>query len=73
MTVVYAPRVATTDDAEKVTELIVGAFYDDPAWSWAFPDPLRRRAQHRRLWRICATDALRFPWVWLTAGETATR
>jgi len=72
MPTVDEARVATRDEADIVTELIVGAFYDDPTWSWAFPDPALRRAQHRRFWRAYADGALRFPWVWLTARNTAT-
>src|SRR4051812_50144517 len=63
-------RVATRDEADMVTELIVGAFYDDPTWSWAFPDPLLRREQHRRFWRADVDGAMRFPWGGVTAGNT---
>jgi GNAT superfamily N-acetyltransferase len=65
------PRVAGSDDAATVTELIVGAFYDDPTWSWVFPDPATRRQQHRQLWRLFVDGALRYPWVWLAANDTA--
>src|SRR3954451_1389079 len=71
MTTVDEARVATRDEGDVVTELIVGAFYEDPTWSWAFPDPDLRRAQHRRFWRAYVDGAMRFPWVWLTAGDTA--
>ena len=71
MTTVDEARVATRDEADVVTELIVGAFYEDPTWSWAFPDPDLRRAQHRRFWRAYVDGAMRFPWVWLTANDTA--
>ncbi|HZX55528.1 MAG TPA: GNAT family N-acetyltransferase, partial [Ilumatobacteraceae bacterium] len=70
--VVGAARLATQDDAATATEIIVGAFYDDPTWSWAFPDPARRREQHRLFWRAYVDGALRFPGVWLTPGDTAT-
>jgi ribosomal protein S18 acetylase RimI-like enzyme len=66
------PRTATADDADAVTEILVGAFYDDPIWSWAFPDPAARRRQHRAFWRLFVDGALRYPWVWLAAGDTAT-
>lgn len=65
-------RVAGEQDLDAVVEILVGAFYADPTWSWAFPDPARRPAQHRALWRLFAAGALRYPWVWLTAGDTAT-
>ena len=66
------PRVATPHDAARVTDLLVGAFAEDPTWAWAFPDPLARPAQHRRLWGLMVAGALRYPWVWLTAGDAAT-
>ena len=55
-----------------MVELLVSAFYDDPTWSWAFPDPSKRAEQHRRLWGLFVEGAMRFPWVWLTQGNTAT-
>ena len=66
------PRVATRDEAGTVTELVVGAFHDDPTWAWAFPDPKARREQHRAFWRLFVEGALRYPWVWLAAGDVAT-
>lgn len=66
------PRVATQDEAGTVTELVVRAFYDDPTWAWAFPDPYARRDQHRAFWRLFVDGALRYPWVWLAAGDVAT-
>lgn len=50
---------------------MAGAFYDDPVWSWAFPDPTRRRSQQRQLWRLYVEGATRYPSVWLDAGATA--
>lgn len=41
-------------------------------WSWAFPDPSLRPGQHRRLWGLFVHGALRYPWVWLSPGNTAT-
>ena len=72
MSDVAIPRVATAADASTITELLVGAFYDDPTWGWAFPDPQARRRQHRKWWRIYVDGALRYPWVWLAAKATAT-
>lgn len=66
------PRVATQDEAGTVTELVVSAFYNDPTWAWAFPDPDARRDQHRAFWRVFVEGALRYPWVWLAAGDVAT-
>ncbi len=67
-----APRVARGGDVTRVVDLLVGAFYDDPTWSWAFPDPARRAEQHRRWWRLFVEGALRYDWVWLGAGDAAT-
>jgi ribosomal protein S18 acetylase RimI-like enzyme len=66
------PTLAGPAEVDQVVEVLVGAFYSDPLWSWAFPDPSRRREQHRQLWRLCVEGAMRFPSVWLTAGGTAT-
>lgn len=66
------PRVATHDDVHDVVAILVSAFYDDPTWSWAFPDPAKRAEQHRRLWGLFVKGAMRYPWVWLSAGNTAT-
>jgi ribosomal protein S18 acetylase RimI-like enzyme len=65
-------RVATADEAATAVELLVGAFYADPTWSWAFPDPQRRAGQQRALWTLFVRGALRYPWVWLDAGSAAT-
>ncbi len=68
----FAPRVASLQDRDTVVEVLVSAFHDDPVWSWAFPDPSLRAEQHRRLWGLFAEGAMRYPWVWLTPGDTAT-
>jgi GNAT superfamily N-acetyltransferase len=67
-----SPRVASPQESGDVVSILVGAFYDDPTWSWAFPDPSLRAEQHRRLWALFVDGAIRFPWVWLTEGNTAT-
>ena len=65
------PTVVEAEQAEIVVEILVGAFFDDPLWSWAFPDTSRRREQHRELWRLCVEGALRYSSVWLSEGEAA--
>jgi len=67
-----SPRRATRADRDTVVALLVSAFRDDPVWGWACPDPALRTQQHRQLWGAFADGALRYPWVWLTAGGTAT-
>jgi GNAT superfamily N-acetyltransferase len=63
-----APRVrrVSETDADRVTELFALAFYNDPTWSWAFPDPNRRVDQHRILWGLCMHSALPYGYVWMT-------
>jgi GNAT superfamily N-acetyltransferase len=66
------PRVAAQPDVDTVVAILVDAFHDDPTWSWAFPDPSRRAEQLGRLWRLFVDGAARYPWTWLSAGNTAT-
>jgi GNAT superfamily N-acetyltransferase len=68
----HSPRVAAAADRDEVVRILVGAFAEDPAWSWAFPDRSRRAAEHTRLWRLLVEGAMRYPWVWLAPGGTAT-
>ena len=72
MTARPAPRRATHDDQRDVVEILVSAFHEDPAWSWAFPDPARRAEQHRVLWGLFVEGAMRYPNVWLTTDKTST-
>jgi GNAT superfamily N-acetyltransferase len=65
-------RVCTPSDTDTVVDILVDAFFDDPTWSWVFPDPLRRRDQQRVIWQALVEGAIRYPAVWLNAGETAT-
>ncbi len=65
------PRVLDPGQASAAVEILVGAFFDDPLWSWAFPDGSRRRDQQRRLWTLCVEGAARYPYVRLAAGDTA--
>lgn len=59
-------RQVTDADADRVTDLFALAFYDDPTWSWAFPDPDQRMDQHRSLWALFLHSALPHGWVWMT-------
>lgn len=65
-------RCASAQDASDVVAILASAFYDDPAWSWAFPEPSLRAEQQRRLWTLFVEGAMRYPYVWLTEGNTAT-
>lgn len=66
------PRRASPQDSAAIVDILVSAFFDDPTWSWAFPDPSLRAGQHRRLWTLFVQGAMRYPWIWLTSGNTAT-
>ena len=67
-----SPRVAGPEDVDDVVRILVGAFAEDPAWSWAFPDAARRSAQHTQLWRHLVRGAMRYRSVWLSDGGAAT-
>jgi GNAT superfamily N-acetyltransferase len=65
-------RVATTADLEVLAETMALAFYADPVWGWAFPDPDRRIEQHRAVWRFVLASALDYGWVRIAdAGAAA--
>jgi GNAT superfamily N-acetyltransferase len=64
-------RPAGAGDLDRVVEIMVGAFFQDPVWAWAFPDPDLRQAQHRRFWRLYVEGASRYSSVWVNAEETS--
>lgn len=57
---------ATEADAEQVVELFSLAFFDDPAWSWAFADPHKRMEQYRAWWELFVHSAIPYGWTMLT-------
>jgi predicted N-acetyltransferase YhbS len=59
-------RRAQNADAEAITATITSAFHEDPVWSWAFPDEVKRPVQFTRWWRLFVDAALRDGWVWVT-------
>src|SRR5262249_55029652 len=59
-------RRVTQGDADRVTEIFVLAFNQDPTWSWAFPDDATRMDHHRRLWGLYLHSAVPYGWVWMT-------
>jgi GNAT superfamily N-acetyltransferase len=62
-------RIATSEtDRAAVTRIICRAFHEDPTWSWAFPDPDRRQEQYAVFWEFLIVGAMRYPWVFMTAG-----
>ena len=65
-------RVATRADLDTLAETMALAFYADPVWSWAFPDPERRLEQHRAVWGFALESALDYGWVRIAdAGAAA--
>lgn len=63
-------RVATRAELPAAVETLARAFYADPVWGWAFPDPEARLEQHRTVWGLVAEAALGYESAWLT-GECA--
>jgi GNAT superfamily N-acetyltransferase len=59
-------RRVTDAEAAQVTEIFTLAFYDDPTWSWAFPDAEKRLDQHRRWWGLYVHSAVPHGRVWMT-------
>jgi|SRR5580765_2831839 ribosomal protein S18 acetylase RimI-like enzyme len=64
-------RIATSADLAAVTNTISRAFHEDPTWSWAFPDSIRRPAQYGVFWGFIITGAMRYPWVLMTDDAEA--
>jgi GNAT superfamily N-acetyltransferase len=64
-------KQVTAMEADQVTDLFVLAFYEDPTWRWAFPDPARRMEQHRFLWGLFVRSAVPYGWVWMTGDGGA--
>jgi GNAT superfamily N-acetyltransferase len=59
-------RPARPDDADAMTETIATAFHDDPLWSWAFADEVRRAEHFRMWWRVFVDACFRNDWTWVT-------
>jgi GNAT superfamily N-acetyltransferase len=57
--------------ADGVVELLARAFYDDPTWRWAFPDPARRLDQLRAWWGLYVHAAVPYGHVRMTADGAA--
>ncbi len=63
-------RLATVADLPAAVETLTRAFYADPVWGWAFPDPERRLGQLRVPWGAVAESALGYGSAWIV-GEGA--
>ncbi len=53
-------------DLDEVIDVLCGAFFDDPVWSWAFPDAGKRRDHHAQWWSLFVGSAIPPDWVWRT-------
>jgi ribosomal protein S18 acetylase RimI-like enzyme len=69
--VIEPRRIATDDEAAAATEVLAQAFYTDPTWSWAFPDPERRHDQLHALWSLYVRSARSYSWAWITGDSSA--
>ena len=65
------PVRVTEADTGHVTEIFALAFYSDPTWSWAFPDPDTRLAHQRAFWGLLMRSAVPHEWVWRTDDSGA--
>jgi GNAT superfamily N-acetyltransferase len=64
-------RPAGPDDLSAVATTLAGAFDTDPAWTWVFPDPVRRPVQLRAIWLLLLEGAVDHGWIWTTADAGA--
>lgn len=64
-------RTAGPADIDAIVATLTTAFFDDPLWGPAFPDPVRRAEQAAAMWRVYVTSALRYPWTLVTAQAEA--
>lgn len=64
-------RVVSFEQAERVTELFALAFYEDPIWGWAFPDPDTRLEAHRAWWGLYVRSAIPYGLSFMTADGGA--
>jgi len=64
-------RAVAAADRDPVADVLARAFYDDPAWSWAFPEDENRLEQHRALWGVLVGAAIPHGSVWQAPGCAA--
>jgi GNAT superfamily N-acetyltransferase len=57
---------AEAQHADHVTEVLSLAFYNDPVWAWAFPDPAHRIEHYRSWWGLFVQTALPRGSIWMT-------
>lgn len=59
-------HVANRTEAGSVASTLAAAFYEDPVWSWAFPEPERRQSQLLALWGLYVLGGIDHQWVLTT-------
>jgi GNAT superfamily N-acetyltransferase len=59
-------RLATSADVDAMAATLATAFFDDPLWGPAFPEPELRTRQASAFWRLFVTSSLRYPWTLVT-------
>src|SRR4051812_46258892 len=64
-------RRASAEDLPALTETMALAFYEDPVWGWAFPDPDLRLDQHRDVWGELLDAGLQRGSVWMVGDDAA--
>ncbi len=64
-------RIAGPADISGVASTLAEAFYLDPVWSWAFSDPLNRKAQHFAWFHLLVGSAIEHQWTWMTSSYEA--
>jgi GNAT superfamily N-acetyltransferase len=70
---VMRAQVATPENAAAVVETVTLAFFEDPLWSWAFPDADLRAEHYRAWWAMGVNSSIAQDAVWITdPGAAAT-
>ena len=59
-------RTAIPEDLDPVTATVASAFFDDPVWSWVFPEPSLRMAQFAAWWPLLVTGGIANGTLWTT-------
>lgn len=62
---------ASAPDRRYAVDLISDAFFDDPAWSWAFSDPATRARDYREWWELFVSSALPHGNVWFSDDRSS--
>lgn len=61
----------STSDLPAAAATLACAFYDDPVWSWVFPDPVSRLQRLTALWGLMLAGSAEYQWTWMTGGCAA--